>query len=113
MIEISLSQTPNQSFSIQLNSHQYDMTIRSVNANDILGVGIMAIDILKDNVAIVTGNRCNPFSPLIPYNYLENGEGNFFFFTLNNEYPNYTQFGITQALLYLSPTELEVIRAGT
>ena len=110
MIEIILSMNPNQSFSIQLGGHQYDFSVRSINANNVDGVGIMTVSIARDNIQIVRNTRAIPFFPVIPYQYLEEGEGNFFFATLNNEYPNYMQFGITQSLLYLLDSELEVLR---
>lgn len=113
MIEIILSQTPNQSFSIELEGHQYDFIFMSINTNNLPGVGIMAVDIVRDNILLVSGNRLPPLFPLIPYRYLENGEGNFIFTTLNDDYPDYNQFGITQSLLYLTASEVEVIRAGT
>jgi uncharacterized protein DUF6983 len=113
MLILNLSNDPNQSFSIQLDTHQYNFILKSINTNNTPGVGIMAVDIIRDNIPIVLGNRCMPFFPLIPYLYLENTEGNFSFFTLNNDYPDYTQFGITQFLAYLSPEDLEALRAGT
>jgi hypothetical protein len=113
MIELTLSNIPNQSFSIQLDGHQYDWVVRSINANNMLNVGIMAVDIMRDNIPLVTGARATPLFPLLPYRYLENNDGNFIFVTLNGQYPDYTQFGITQALIYVSQTELEAIRAGT
>jgi len=110
MMGITLSNLPSQSFSILLDTHQYDFLVRYINANGAPGVGVMAISIARDNIPVVTGGRAVPLFPLIPYKYLEAGEGNFVFVTLRGEYPNYTQFGITQSLLYLSQDELEAIR---
>lgn len=110
MIEIMLNNNPNQSFSIQLENHQYDFVVKSINANNIDGVGVMAISIARDGVQVVSSTRAMPVFPLIPYRYLEDNEGNFFFITLNNEYPNYTQFGITQSLIYLTASEWEALR---
>lgn len=110
MLELVLSNNPNQSFTVQLEMHQYDIAVKSINPNNVPGVGVMAVSISRDNVPIVRNLRAAPLVPLIPYAYLENGEGNFFFFTLNNDYPDYMQFGITQSLLYLTNTELEALR---
>jgi hypothetical protein len=110
MIEINLSNNPSQSFSIQLDMHQYDFVIKSINPNNIDGTGIMAVSIARDGVQILQNSRAAPVSSLIPYQYLEEGQGNFFFITLRDEYPNYMQFGITQSLLYLTNSELGALR---
>lgn len=110
MLEINLNNNPNQSFSIQLETHQYDFLVKSINPNNVNGAGVMAVSIARDSVQIVSNTRAMPLFPLIPYRYLEQGQGNFFFITLMNSYPDYNQFGITQSLLYLSETELEALR---
>lgn len=104
MIEIPISAIPNQSFSIRLDNSQYDIRIHTCN-------NIMAFDIVRDGVEIVTGARAVAGYPIIPYDYLENG--NFVIITANDEYPNYVQFGITQFLIYASQAEIGALRAGT
>ncbi len=99
--EISLQAIPNQTFSLTLDDHIYDITLKEAN-------GIMAAFISRDNVRIVSGMRVVCGYPLIPYEYLESG--NFIFLTADNDLPYYTQFGITQSLIYFSREELEVIR---
>lgn len=104
MIEITLSAVPNQSFSIRLDDHLYDIRLRAAK-------NIMAVDIVRDGVLIETGTRAEAGFPLIPYRYQESG--NFIISTENDEYPDYTKFGISQTLIYVSEAELGVIRAGT
>ncbi len=104
MITIPITSLPNQSFSIQLGNDNYDIVIRSCNF-------IMAVDLTRNNVPILTGQRVVAGTPVIPYTYLESG--NFLFITANEEYPDYTQFGLTQLLVFTSAAELEAIRAGT
>lgn len=104
MIEIALSAIPNQSFSIRLDDHLYDIRLRAAK-------NIMAVDIVRDGVLIETGIRAEAGFPLIPYQYQESG--NFIIVTENDEYPDYTKFGITQTLVYVTIAELGVIRAGT
>lgn len=104
MIQVPLQAIPNQSLSIQLDGSNYDIRIESVN-------DVMAMDIIRDNVAIVTGQRLIAGYPIIPYRYLE--KGNFILETMNDQYPDYTQFGITQSLIFAIQAELGAIRAGT
>lgn len=104
MIEIPLQAIPNQTFSILLDNIQYDFRIEVTN-------NVMSFDIVRNNVPIVTGQRAVAGYPIIPYRYLENG--NFVVLTMNGDYPDYTQFGITQSLIYASLIELEALRAGT
>ncbi len=64
-----------------------------------------------NNVLILSGIRAVAGFPVIPYDYLQNG--NFVFVTANDEYPIYTRFGIDQFLIYASPDEIAEIDAGT
>ncbi len=98
---IPLSAIPNQSFNIQLDNINYDFTVRFT-------VNFMSVDVVRDSIPIISGMRSVPGTPLIPYRYLESG--NFVFVTANDEYPIYTQFGVTQFLLYASMAEIEALR---
>lgn len=104
MIEIPLAAIPNQSLSIRLGDSQYDIRIHACS-------NIVVVDIERDNVAIVTGSRAVAGYPIIPYDYLE--DGNFVIVTANDEYPDYTQFGISQFLIYATQAEISSLRAGT
>ncbi len=108
MIQIPITNIANQSLSIRLAGNQYDITIHACRDNGEYGTGIVAFDIVRDNVVIVTGNRAVPGFPLIPARYLENG--NFIVLSMDDEYPDWRQFGITQQLIFASETELETIR---
>lgn len=103
MINISLSAIPNQSLTIQLDGFVYDLTFKETN-------GVMSAWIIRDNLPIVQGLRLVGNSPMLPYLYQE--AGNFALLTLNNDYPDFNQFGTTQNLVYLSQSELDVIRAA-
>lgn len=112
MIVIPLQAIPNQSLSIQLNNNNFDIDIRSCNNTPLsFGTAIMAFSLAINGVDILDGLRMIPAWPLIPYNYLENG--NFFMVTDKDEYPDFNQFGITQYLVYASPTELTELTNGT
>lgn len=100
MINIPLQAIPNQSFQVQLDGLNFSISIFSSN-------NIMAVDIVRDNIPIVTGQRAVVGTPLIPYGYLV--DGNFVFTTMNEDYPDYTQFGVSQFLIYASQSELEAL----
>lgn len=105
MQQIPLQNTPNQSFPITLDSIRYTLTLRTIGS-----ITFISIDI--NGARVLSGERCPPNQPLIPYEYLENDGGNFAFVTANDEYPNYPSFGTTQKLIYASPAELAAFRAS-
>ncbi len=100
MLEIPLSPIPNQSFSTQIDSVRYDIVLKEAN-------GTMVMDVAENSVLVITGARCLADSLVIPYAYLTTG--NFFFTTMNDELPYYTEFSSTQTLYYLSPLELAAL----
>lgn len=109
MIRIPIINIPNQSFSINLSGNQFDIVIHACRDNPSPGTEIMAFDITINNVIIITGIRAIAHFPIIPFRYLENG--NFIFRTMNDEYPDWRQFGINQFLIYFSETEIQAFRA--
>ena len=115
MINIPLQAIPNQSFSIRLGDSFYDINLRMCGASSrvepFYRYPIMVMDIIRDNAPVVTGQRCVAGFPVIPYRYLESG--NFVFVTDDDNLPDFTQFNITQFLIYVSASELATIRAGT
>ena len=111
MIQIPIAAVPNQTLSITLDTNNYDISLYTTNRSngDITLTGVMGMTIVRNNVPVITGQRVVSGYPVIPYRYLENG--NFIFTTLNDDYPDYTQFGITQFLIYASAAELAALRA--
>jgi hypothetical protein len=101
MIEVTLKPVANQSVSIILDGSRYDLAIKEAN-------GVMVADVARDNVILVSGARIVAKTPLLPYDYLQ--EGNFVIATENDELPDWPGFGTTQALLYVSPAEIEALR---
>lgn len=104
MILIPLDAVANQSFTINLDGSSYDIAIKETN-------GVMAANIVRDGATLLLGTRIVAGTPLIPYDYLQ--LGNFILTTENDEIPYYTQFGVTQQLLYASIAEIGEISAGT
>jgi hypothetical protein len=87
---------------MRLGDSLYALTIKETR-------GVMALDVVRDDVPIVSGSRMLPNSPLIPYQYLE--AGNFVMISEDDEYPYYTNFGDSQLLVYVTDAELETLRA--
>lgn len=101
MIDIALAAIANQSLSIRLEDRLYNIAVWATR-------GVMSADIQRDGTYIVRGARIVSGTPLIPYRYLENG--NFVLLTENEEYPDYTLFGVSQNLVYVTIAELEELR---
>ena len=102
---VPLAAVPNQSLSVRLGGQQYDLRVHDC-AN-----GVMSIDITINEVIIITGTRLIGNYPIFVSEYMENG--NFILQTANQEYPDYTRFGVDQYLIYASQAEIEAINAAT
>lgn len=101
MQTIPIKTVPNQSFTVTLDNNQWDFTIKSTN-------GTVSVSLTFNNVALLSNARAVGNTKIIPAEYQE--DGNFMIVVQNFELPDYTQFGITQALIYVSAAELAVIR---
>lgn len=99
---IPLQALPNQSFSLQLGTINFDIVISSCG-------NIMSFDIAANNVPLVTGMRAVNGASILPYAYLEKNYGNFTFISANDafeDYPDWQRFGADQILVYASPAEV-------
>lgn len=101
---INLAAIPNQTISLNLEDSFYELTFKIANL-------VMQVDISRDNEILVQGQRCVPGAFLLPYKYLE--KGNFLFSTQDGDYPEYTQFGVTQYLYFFTDAELEILRGDS
>lgn len=90
---------PNQQLSVILNSNQWDIFIRDVN-------GAISVSLSKNSVMVAENARAVAGVRILQAAYQE--DGNFAIISNNQSVPDYTQFGITQFLVYISPAELEV-----
>lgn len=114
MLQIKLEAIPNQSFSLRLDDSTYDLRIHALNSFTLDGTvipPIMVMDITRNNVTILQGQRLIAGYPVIPYGYLE--DGNFVMITEDDEYPDYSKFGVNQYLIFATSAELAEIRGGT
>lgn len=103
MLELDLQTTANQQFTAELNGRRVDMTFKAATS-------IMIVDIAVDEEIILRGHRLVAGEPMIPYRYL-NQWGNFALLTENDELPWWEQFGVTQFLVFLFPSEIEALVA--
>jgi len=102
-INVPIEAVANQEFTITLEGSRYNLSIKQA-------IECMEIDIVRDDIVIVTGMRPVAGTPVIPYRYLE--RGNFLFLTENDDLPWWEKFGSTQSLLYLTIAEMEQARAA-
>jgi hypothetical protein len=100
---IALQAIPNQSFSFNASNTTFGIILKAA-------AGCMAASITINGTDVIDNARCVAWRGIIPARYQENG--NFMFMTQNLQLPWYSQFGTTQTLIYLSPTELTSIRGG-
>lgn len=100
---ISLNAIPNQNFRFNSDSNSFDITLKATAGCMSMSVDINGQDVI-DNV------RCVAWRVIIPSVYQENG--NLMFMTQSLQLPWYTQFGISQTLVYFSQSELSSIRSG-
>lgn len=97
MQEIPLLQLANQTLTVDLEEKQFTITIKEAN-------GCMMADVAINGEPIVTGARITAGEPIISYFYLQ--DGNLILSTLNDQLPYWGEFGVSQALLYLTDDEM-------
>lgn len=102
MIDVSIAAVPNQSLFVQLDERAYSIAFRTLG-------NAVSVTIARDEVTLIQGSRVVTGTPLLPYRHQESG--NFVLSTQDEELPDYTQFGVTQFLTYLSANELVAARA--
>jgi len=96
---ITLQPIPRQEIVVTVDEVRYKIQILS--AGDFMTYGIE-----RDGVVIIeNGARIVNGSPLLPYEYMQNG--NFILEVPDDELPDYNNFLSTQTLYYASPDELE------
>jgi hypothetical protein len=103
---IPLLAIPNRTFTITLDQVNYKITLRTIGVQTYVTINMNSADTNVVDGILALSNR-----PILPYEYLESPGGNFAFYTPNDEYPYYEQFGTTHNLLYASVAELAAYRA--
>lgn len=101
---IELQNIPNQIFNIVLNNVDYRIQVKTIQK-------LTFISVWRNGDVLFYNQICVPNGYVDPYNYVsENGK--IFFKCLDNEYPNYKSFGITQWLYYLTAEEVAANEAS-
>lgn len=100
---IPLRPVPNQELSTTLDGVRFILRFNALDE-------AMAVTITVGGEILLIGQRVVSGVPLIPYRYLESG--NFIFVSDNTDIPFYTDFGLTQNLLYYTAEELRGLRVG-
>lgn len=101
MRTISIDAIPNQELSVTLDGNRWGITLKEAN-------GVMCCTLVLNDVTILSGQRIVAGSPLIPYRYLQ-GSGNFWILTDGDDMPYYTEFGVTQQLVYMGAAEYAAV----
>lgn len=102
METIPLEAIPNQRLAYTDGDNRYVILLQDIG-------DAMAYSIEINGVSILNGFEAVSNAPLIPYKYLENG--NFVFVTEDNRIPYYTEFGVSQQLVYIPQSELDEQRS--
>lgn len=101
MQNIPIQALPNQTLSVPLDNNQWDISIKTTN-------GTVSVTLVLNGIVIIENLRAVAGTRIIPDKYQESG--NFAIITQNFQIPDYTQFGNTQTLVYISAAELSALR---
>ena len=110
---VPIQAVPSQTTSyIDPDGNQWDITIKAVavelddNNNPIAEQ--IAFSFTRNATVLIQGICAVSGYRIIPYDYLENG--NFVLVTRAQQIPDYTQFGISQQLVFLTEAEIQSFR---
>ncbi len=98
MITIPIDNIPNQEFDIALGDYDYHIQLRTIQ-------GFTYMSVWENDQPLCYSQICTPNNFINQYKYIS-VNGKLYFKCLDNEYPNYTKFNITQNLLFLTPDEV-------
>lgn len=102
MYQVPLTQQANQAIAFNQDGAYWRVRVfQSIN--------FMCADIYRNNVPVILGVRCFGGVPLMPYDYMwKPNFGNFVF----DKDADYTEFGESCSLYYLSESELDTYLAA-
>lgn len=99
---INIEPVPNQSFTVNIGSHRYDIALKYPED------GFMLYDLYIDEDAVQLGQRVTQGMMFMPYRY-QAVDGNFMLYIPEGEQPDYNQFGDSQLLYYLTSDEADSV----
>ena len=94
---ITIDAIPSQSFTVTLGGNNYEIKIYSID-------GHMSYDLSINSVQIISGFKMVNDVPLLVYVHQE-VSGNLLLQISEDEIPDYTKFGLSQFLYYLTEDE--------
>lgn len=103
MFLIPLQPVPNQEFNIVLNGKDYHIALHTIQDLTYMSCWV-------DGKILFHSQLCTPNNWVNPYNYVS-VNGKFYFRCLEEQYPIFTQFGITQSLVFYTAEEVEALNA--
>lgn len=104
MQSISLRAIPSQRFTIPLGGNNYDIKIYSIDGAMAYDLDINSQRLDNDGVWLISGFKMVNDMPLLAYRYQE-VNGNILLSLPEDEIPDYTRFGLSQFLFYLTADE--------
>jgi hypothetical protein len=102
---INIDALPNQSFTVTLGDNNYLIKIYSID-------GHMSYDLFINSIKIVAGFKMINDVLLLPYVHQEDS-GNILLQISEDEIPDFTRFGLSQFLYYLTEDETSAYRLAT
>jgi len=107
---IELQQIPSQRFAITLGGNNYDIRVYMMEYSMAYDLDVNnSRDNRDDGSWLVTGFKFSHEVPMLPYRHQEIN-GNLILIIPDNEEADYTAFGITQFLAYLTQEEVDSYR---
>lgn len=103
MENITIEAKAVQSFTVNKNDFRYDFTLRFI------GSDTMIYDLSIDEQPVMQGARFVVGEMMLPYKYQEK-DGNFILYVPDDATPDYTEFGQSQFLRYLTASEAQEVR---
>lgn len=105
MQRIELQKTPSQNFTVNLDEHNFELTLRDIGS-------AMLMDLNVDGKPLAYGLLVEPNQPVLPYPHLTE-YGNFVLLQEGNDYPTWETIGVNSSLYYMTQAEQqEVANAG-
>lgn len=98
MYRLPIESIPNQVFTVVIDNITYRCALRNIQ-------NLTFMSVWADGDLLFYNQLCVPNSFVNPYNYLSIN-GKFYFRCINNDYPFFKNFGVTQELLFYTAEEV-------